>query len=143
MRQPGLYDRLKCDLGPPDTEDFQAELQVYEQTRNMAAGLHEHCRPDKFATPPKTCACWTNSISVTPRVAAFSYCRIVPPLAGQPEAGWMSVGASLTNAAEISIPRSGFWPRFHRFSASKRLPNSTRPWGPIAPGCKITGLTRN
>jgi ABC-type transport system involved in cytochrome c biogenesis permease subunit len=96
----GLYDRLKCDLGPPDTEDFQTELQVYEQTRNMAAGA-------------TSMAGRTNSPAAEnlrlldefhkryARVAAFSYCRIVPPLAGRPGAEWMSVGSSLTNAAEV------------------------------------------
>ncbi len=96
----GLYDRLKCDLGPPDTGDFQTELQVYQQTRSLAAGPTMNA--GRTNSPAAENLRLLNEFQQRyARVAAFSYCRIVPPWPGQPRNAWMSVGSSLTNSAEV------------------------------------------
>jgi len=96
----GLYDRLKCDLGPPDTEDFQTELQVYEQTRSIAAGASQN--PAAANSPAAENLRLLDEFHQRyARVAAFSYSRAVPPLPARPRDGWMSVGASLANSTDV------------------------------------------
>jgi len=83
-----LYNRLKCNLGPPDTEDFAAELRMLEQTRrgptNELSSQILQAFNERFT-----------------RVAGYSYARTVPPLPSQGRADWTSVGASLAGSGEI------------------------------------------
>ena len=89
-----LYDsvlldhRLKLNLGPAGADDFQKELQVYEQI--MAAPRDaENLRLIEGFHQRYT------------RAAEFAYVRAVPPLPGLPRDAWTTVGASLTNAGGV------------------------------------------
>ncbi|MGA2555829.1 MAG: hypothetical protein ABSG04_06090 [Verrucomicrobiota bacterium] len=74
----GLYDRLKCDLGPPDTEDFQTELQVYEQTRSIAAGASQNAAATN-SPAAENLRLLDEFQQRYARVAAFTYTRAEPP----------------------------------------------------------------
>jgi len=78
-----LDNRLKLNLGPAGADDFQNELQVFEQALSGAGdagakplieGFHE-----RYA-----------------RAAELAYVRAVPPRPGQPRNAWTSVGGNLT-----------------------------------------------
>ena len=83
-----LYNRLKCNLGPPDTEDFAAELRMLEQTRSGPAN----------DVNTRILQAFNERFT---RVASFAYARAVPPLPNQGRADWTSVGASLASTGEI------------------------------------------
>jgi hypothetical protein len=95
-----LYNRLRCDLGPPDTDDFQTELHIFAQTRSAAADamMKAGATNSADAANLRLMAEFDQRYA---RVAAFAYARTVPPLPGQPRNAWTSVGASLTNAGDI------------------------------------------
>jgi ABC-type transport system involved in cytochrome c biogenesis permease subunit len=95
-----LYNRLKCDLGPPDSDDFQTELQVYEQTRS-AAGNAMNKAGATNAAAAENLRLLDEFHQRYERVARFSYARSVPPLAGQPRNAWINVGSSLADSAAI------------------------------------------
>jgi len=95
-----LYDRLKCNLGPPDSADFPTELQIYEQTRTAAPGAIKNAG-ETNSPGADNLRLLEEFHQRYARLAAFSYARSVPPLAGQPRNGWMSVGSSLTNSETI------------------------------------------
>ena len=95
-----LHNRLECDLGPPDADDFQSELQVFAQTITEARGA--------AAKPGETNAPGGGPLRRLEgfyqryeRAAAFAYIRPVPPLPAQPRNAWSSVGGSLTNLGDI------------------------------------------
>jgi ABC-type transport system involved in cytochrome c biogenesis permease subunit/predicted secreted protein len=84
-----LYHRLKNNLGPAGVEDFQREIQLFEETESTNSPGEEKTRLlegfyRRYA-----------------RAADFAYVRAVPPLAGEARDSWTSVGASLTNSLEV------------------------------------------
>jgi ABC-type transport system involved in cytochrome c biogenesis permease subunit len=89
-----LYDRLKNNLGPEGAEDFQSELQLFEQ----------------LSLKPNTGSQQTNAenarlresfVQRYQRLAEYSYARVVPPLPGEFRNAWKNVGTCLTVGGEI------------------------------------------
>ncbi len=95
-----LYDHQKYNLGPAGADDFQTELQVFEQTMTAAGhAVRKAHNTNSFGAD--NALLLEGFYERYARTAAFAYVRAVPPGPGQPRNAWVKVGASLTNAGDI------------------------------------------
>ncbi|MGO8676226.1 MAG: cytochrome c biogenesis protein [Limisphaerales bacterium] len=89
-----LYDRLKNNLEPEGAEDFQSELQLFEQLA---------LKPDTASqqTNAENARLRENFVQRYKRLVDYSYARVVPPLPGEFRNAWKNVGAALASGSEI------------------------------------------
>ena len=89
-----LYDRLKNNLEPEGAEDFQSELQLFEQLA---------LKPDTASqqTNAENARLRENFVQRYKRLVDYSYARVVPPLPGEFRNAWKNAGAALASGSEI------------------------------------------
>jgi ABC-type transport system involved in cytochrome c biogenesis permease subunit len=94
----GLYNRLKANLAPASGAEFQKELAAFQQAI-IQAQTNAAAAPDAGSAGAAG-----EFLRVSERAAEFAYVRAVPPPAGQPRTGWVTVGATFGNSPEAEPP---------------------------------------
>ena len=93
-----LYNRLKANLAPASGGEFAKSLAAFQlamiQPETNAAVAPDAGRARVVG----------EFLRVSERAAEFAYVRAVPPQAGQPRAGWVTVGATFGNSPEVEPP---------------------------------------
>jgi ABC-type transport system involved in cytochrome c biogenesis permease subunit len=89
-----LYDRLKNNLRPEGAEDFQGELQLFEQMAPQSGAASRQPKAESARLRE-------GLIERYKRLADYSYARVIPPRPGELRNAWKTVGAALTAESEI------------------------------------------
>ncbi|MGA2174442.1 MAG: cytochrome c biogenesis protein CcsA [Verrucomicrobiota bacterium] len=95
-----LYDRLKHNLGPAGADDFQKELEVFQQTATEAGDAVKKAGETNSPGADKR-HLLEGFHRRYARAGELAYVRAVPPLPGAPRNSWTSVGSSLTNSGGL------------------------------------------
>ncbi|MGD1086161.1 MAG: cytochrome c biogenesis protein CcsA, partial [Verrucomicrobiota bacterium] len=105
-----LYDRLKNSLEPEGTEDFQKEIQDYEQAIPAGRVAVQNSDDGKPASEDDLRRI-TFFFQRYSELARDAYPLIVPPTSDQPRSAWANVGSNLMDAVtsgQVSPPVKSF-----------------------------------